>query len=88
MSRILAVKGELAVTLADGREATVEIDLDLSHPHASYGVEHKYTDGVGYDGHFRPIAAPLRVLGTEFSVYIPAGSQEGRPLFTLRMPAP
>lgn len=76
-ARTVAAKGELTLTLDDGREATLVIDLDLSHPGASWGIENDYAEGWPHKG---------RPVGTTFSVYIPTASQVDRPLFTFRIP--
>lgn len=73
--------GTLQIELADGRTATLEVDLNLTAPDAAYGIDHEYveTDGSSYMRFFEPL--PVR---TKFSVTV--GRDQPDPIFELVVP--
>ena len=81
--RAMRITGTLDVELEDGRTATMEVDLDVSDPRTTWGV----------DGHYDERArGPVLALGgryaTTYSVTIPTSlrREDGGATWTLRVP--
>jgi hypothetical protein len=77
---LVRAKGSLVVTLEDGREAELEVDLDLSHPATEWGQKLEYLHN---DLNFPQV--PTRPIATTWYVTVPTTVDEGLP-FTLRIP--
>lgn len=74
------IHGTLTVDLADGRTATVEVDLDVEGHDTSYAIEHEWPEFTTYG-----LLRPTMPLSTTYSIRVDHPRQE-RPLFTLRIP--
>jgi hypothetical protein len=79
----LRVHGTLTIELDDGQEATIGVDLDVSHHDTQWGVDQNYADRERYGSGFS--RRPLLPLATTYSIRIPTGSHEG-PQFVLTIP--
>ena len=78
------IQGTLQVHLDDGRTATLEVDLDVSHALTQWGVKRVYSDeDLGL-----PNPRPTLPLHTTYALQVPTTRvpQASDP-FTLRIPA-
>lgn len=81
--RAKRVHGTLEVELEDGRTGTLEVDVDVSLPGTTWGLEHIYNDHRDFDFS----TAPARILATKFYVELPSSiHRSDDPPFTLRIP--
>jgi len=77
------VHGTLDVELADGRTATVEVDLNVSGDGTAWGVEHMYADRPEFEWS----SFPVRIIGTKYYVELPSSvHRDNEHEFTLRIP--
>lgn len=74
------VHGALTVELADGRQGTLDVDLDVENYGTGYEIRHEWPEFIS-----NAVVRPIEPIATRYSIRIERPRQE-RPLFKLTVP--